>query len=268
VKRRRFFAAAGAAAACGLAPGLARGVVAGRGGFFAKMADFDVSHAGDVWLTGARRELLRTVVARLGRVQRTVGFGNFGILGFDEMLKVARSYASVGAFTPSELEFMERLFFAEASVLGFHGRKVTSRLTDVPRAGDLVRVSGSPARLFGGDPSETFRRIRALVGPELILTSGVRAVVKQFHLFLRKADRAGGNLSLASRSLAPPGYSYHGVGDFDVGQRGLGSRNFTADFAATQVHARLVSLGYVRLRYPRDNLLGVRFEPWHIRVVG
>ena len=42
---------------------------------------------------------------------------------------------------------------------------------------------------------------------DLVLTTGVRGVVKQFYLFLRKADRANGNLSLASRSLAPPGYS-------------------------------------------------------------
>ncbi len=55
----------------------------------------------------------------------------------------------------------------------------------------------------------------------MYLTSGVRGVAKQFILFLAKAEANGGNLSLASRSLAPPGYSYHGVGDFDVGEKDL-----------------------------------------------
>jgi D-alanyl-D-alanine carboxypeptidase len=28
----------------------------------------------------------------------------------------------------------------------------------------------------------------------------------------------------------------------------------------------LVELGYINMRYPEDNLLGVRYEPWHIKV--
>ena len=265
MKRRGFLLAA---AATTLAPGIARAGMSGGAGYFAKMAAFDSSHGGDIWLTGGDRRLLAQVVARLDRVQSTVGFGNFGIIGFDEMLRIARGYSRVGAFSRTELEFMERVFFAEASSLGFYGRKVTAHLTDTPKARHIVRVPGSPARLFDGAPLATFRRMRERVGPELVLTSGVRGVVKQFHLFLRKAERSGGNLSLASRSLAPPGYSYHGVGDFDVGQRGLGRSNFTGAFADTRVYARLVDLGYVRLRYPAQNLLGVRYEPWHIRVVG
>jgi LAS superfamily LD-carboxypeptidase LdcB len=91
-------------------------------------------------------------------------------------------------------------------------------------------------------------------------------VVKQMQLFVSKADRADGNLSLASRSLAPPGYSFHGVGDFDVGIKGWGARNFTDDFATTDEFKKLLDLGYIDIRYPADNRLGVRFEPWHIKV--
>lgn len=261
--RRRAFLAAAAA----LAPGAAGAAMPGGASYFAKMAAFDAPAPADVRLAPNDRALLADVVARLARVQSTVGFGNFGVMGFDYMLKIARGYVSVGAFTRHELLFLERVFFTEASLLGFHGRKVVTRLTHAPPGRELERLRGSPAWLFRGAPADTFLRMRAQVGPELVLTSGVRGVVKQFHLFLRKADRAGGNLSLASRSLAPPGYSYHGVGDFDVGQRGFGRRNFTADFATTPVHARLAELGYLRIRYPRDNLLGVRYEPWHIRVV-
>ena len=85
-------------------------------------------------------------------------------------------------------------------------------------------------------------------------------------LFLNKAYKSNGNLSVASRSLAPPGYSYHGVGDFDVGQVGFGADNFTARFTSTEVFKKLENLGYINLRYQKDNLLGVRFEPWHIKV--
>ena len=265
MKRRTFLAAAAAAAL----PAAARaGGPPGGAAYVARMAAFDRGHAGDVRLAAADRALLAAVVRRLERVQATVGHGNFGLLGFDEMIAVARGHASVGAFSRHELAFLERIFFAEARELGFYGRKVVRRLTDRPRARRIARVPGTGSRLFQGPSAETFARMRAKVGEDLVLTSGVRGVVKQFHLFLRKAAVSDGNLSLASRSLAPPGYSYHGVGDFDVGACGLGARNFTADFADTAVFRCLVELGYARIRYPRGNLLGVRYEPWHIRVVG
>lgn len=91
--------------------------------------------------------------------------------------------------------------------------------------------------------------------------------MKQFLLFLNKAYKNNGNLSLASRSLAPTGYSFHGIGDFDVGQAGLGAKNFTDQFTKTEVYRRLGELGYLKLRYPDENLEGVRFEPWHIKIV-
>lgn len=242
-------------------------LAAGTDGYAARMKDFDASHDSDVWLDENGARLLPQVVRRLAHIQRTVGFGNFGVLSFDAMIKTARSYSSIGRFPRQELAFFEQVFFAEASEYGFLGRKVVERLTDNPRRRKMRSVRGTGHRLFHGEAIAYYRRMRRDVGRELVLTSGVRGVVKQFHLFLRKAESAGGNLSLASRSLAPPGYSFHGVGDFDVGMRGLGAGNFTAAFASTPVFARLVDLGYGQLRYPADNMLGVRYEPWHIRVV-
>lgn len=266
---RRQFLHANAALATMLTSGALRPAAARTpdAGYAAKMARFDEHHLADVWLEPPERAVLKRTVARLGRVQRTIGFGNFGVVSFDETLKVARSYASVEAFRADELALMEALFFREASVYGFHGRKVVGRLTDNPRRRRMRAVRGTGHRLFRGDAEALYARLRRRVGRDLVLTSGVRGVVKQFHLFLRKAERADGNLSLASRSLAPPGYSFHGVGDFDVGQRGLGAANFTAEFARTRVYRRLVELGHIQLRYPAGNLLGVRFEPWHMKVV-
>ena len=85
--------------------------------------------------------------------------------------------------------------------------------------------------------------------------------------FWPRQSRRKGICPLASRSLAPPGHSFHGVGDFDVGKVGLGASNFTDVFAETAEFQQLVDLGYVSMRYPKDNQLGVRYEPWHVKVV-
>ena len=74
------------------------------------------------------------------------------------------------------------------------------------------------------------------------------------------------NVSLVSRSLAPPACSFHGMGDFDVGSLRLGAENFTHAFAYSQAFRRMQTLNYVELRYPDNNRLGVRYEPWHVKV--
>ena len=53
---------------------------------------------------------------------------------------------------------------------------------------------------------------------------------------------------------------------FPIVQVGFGKGNFTERFVTTDVCHRLTQLEYIDLRYPRDNLLGVRFDPWHIKV--
>ena len=111
-----------------------------------------------------------------------------------------------------------------------------------------------------------YRKLQSDLSGKVVLTSGIRNIVKQTHLFLAKTIQSEGNLSRASRSLAPPGHSFHGIGDFDVGKIGFGSRNFTEQFAQTEEFSRLVELGYINMRYPEGNLLGVRYEPWHIKV--
>lgn len=132
---------------------------------------------------------------------------------------------------------------------------------------DTIKLTGTGHYVFKGEPLKMYNKIRRDVGPSVVLTSGIRGVVKQIYLFLAKAIKTKGNLSQASRSLAPPGHSYHGVGDFDVGKVGLGASNFTSKFATTAEYKRLRELGYVLIRYTETNPYGVRFEPWHIKVV-
>ncbi len=254
------------ALATSLVPEPASALVQPSERYFRKMSSFDDPHPMDVMARKEDFQLLRMTLRRIKRVQKLVGYGNFNLLNFDDMLKVARSYTSVERFTRAELAFLEKLFYVDASTYGFYGTKVLRNLTDNVDRKITARVRGTGQRIFSGRALERYERIKRAVGPDLVLTSGVRSIVKQLYLFMRKAERAEGNLSLASRSLAPPGYSFHAIGDFDVGKRGLGGANFTDAFARTDVYRRLVDLGFVEMRYPQRNLFGVRFEPWHIRV--
>lgn len=231
-----------------------------------KMRHYNESFVDDVVLGEKNRRILRDLVARLERLQRTVGYGNFYLLGFDDARRFARNYSRVGDFTADEETFLERLFYEDAGKYGFFGSKPLESLTaDIPRR-EVSKIPRTGNYLYRGKPERIYKVLREQVGDDVVLTSGVRSVMKQFLLFLKKADKHDGNLSLASRSLAPPGYSFHGIGDFDVGKRGFGVANFTERFTETDVFQRLEELGYVRLRYPRNNMLGVRFEPWHIKI--
>ncbi|MCP4766194.1 MAG: peptidase M15 [Gammaproteobacteria bacterium] len=221
----------------------------------------------DVILSPAQRIAFDSALARLRRLQKYVGHGNFNIIGWDQSLKIARSRDALGAFTHSELELIEELFFTDAKTLGFYGDKVVATLSASIAKRDIVKIPRSGHFLFKGSSTATFDKIRSDLGDSVVLTSGIRSVVKQIYLFMNKAEQVDGNLSLASFSLAPPGHSYHAVGDFDVGKKGFGRKNFSEAFAQTDEFKRLIDLGYLDIRYPQENPFGVRYEPWHIKVV-
>jgi len=221
----------------------------------------------EVVLSPVQRIAFNSALARLRRLQNYVGYGNFNIIGWDESLKLAQERDAVGAFTQNELELIEQLFFTNAETLGFYGDKVVSTLSATIVQRDIEKIPGSGHFLFKGDSIATYNRIRLDLGDSVILTSGIRSVVKQIYLFMNKAEQVDGNLSLASYSLAPPGHSYHAVGDFDVGKKGFGRRNFSEAFAHTDEFKRLIDLGYLNIRYPEQNPFGVRYEPWHIKIV-
>jgi hypothetical protein len=231
-----------------------------------KMRNFNEPHRNDIKLDSEEFKILESTLKKMRYLQQFIGHGNFSLLGFDEGLRFAKSYSQVERFSRNELRFMEKIFYDDAELYGFFGRKPLKNLTDQIHKKDVIKVPHSGNYLFRGLPIETFKRIRKEAGDDVILTSGIRGMMKQFLLFLNKAYKSNGNLSLASRSLAPPGYSYHSTGDFDVGQVGLGEVNFTKRFTTTGVFRKLSSLGYLTLRYPQNNSLGVRYEPWHVKV--
>lgn len=234
--------------------------------YLTKIRHPDNSHKNDIILDPEHSQLLWSVVERLGKIQETVGHGNFAVLGFDDALLAARQYAQIGRFTRHELDFLEMIYHRDAREYGFNGEKVIASLSQTIGRRDVYKVPYSGHHLFMGESLEKYEKVRMDLGEALVLTSGIRGIIKQFYLFLIKAQRHEGNLSLASRSLAPPGYSYHATGDFDVGQKGLGNDNFSEKFTSTPVFKRLEKKGFVECRYTRDNLLGVRYEPWHIKL--
>jgi len=231
-----------------------------------KVRNPDSPHLDDIILDDAHRPLLADVVQRLTRLCQNVGMGHFSTLGFDEALVIAQRHPSVGSFTNAELTFFEMIYSRDARDYGFFGLKQAEAIRQVISEEGIIKIPQSGNYLFKGDSLEKYTKIKNDLGEDVILTSGIRGIIKQFFLFLSKAQRHGGNLSLASRSLAPPGYSYHATGDFDIGQKGLGEGNFTELFTTTPVYKRLSEQGFVDYRYWRDNMLGVRYEPWHIRL--
>lgn len=238
-----------------------------KGTAIAGQSDFTTDTQGNVFLSPAEYRLLCTLTQRLARLQVSAGHGNFALMDFDAALTHARYDAHIGLFTRAEIDFMEKMFYQDARLYGFMGKKPLQQITDSVQEQAFVKIPKTGNFIFTGRSLETYRKMSSDVGNELILTSGIRGIPKQFYLFFRKAVRTKGNLSLASRSLAPPGYSFHGISDFDVGSVRLGSDNFTRLFTRTDVFKKLQGLDYVHLRYTERNDLGVRFEPWHIKVI-
>ncbi len=234
--------------------------------YLEKMRNFDRPHPDDICVAAGELPLLHECAEHLGRLEAVVGYGFFHLLGFDDALNYGRNYSRVGAFTRPEIAFMEKIFYTDARSYGFLDDKPLKNLTHAVSRSKVVRIAATGNYLHRGASFETYQRIRKSIGDRVVLTSGVRGIMKQFRLFLSRASHGDGNLSLASRQIAPPGYSYHGLNDFDVGQAGFGDLNFTDRFTTTDAYYRMADLGYLNLRYPRDNLLGVRYEPWHIMV--
>lgn len=221
---------------------------------------------GDIIAKTSTLTLIKSLYARISRVQKTIGYGHFNTLNFDEMLYIGRNYPKVGNFTQEEIDYCEELFYEKATTYGFYGTKVITDITHAIHKNDIKKISCTGHYLFKGEAIVKYEKIVQEMGNKVVLTSGVRNVVKQIYLFLNKTLQTGGNLSIASRSLAPAGYSYHGVSDFDIGKVGFGARNFTSEFARTFEYQKLTELGYIDIRYPKNNPYGVRFEPWHIKV--
>jgi zinc D-Ala-D-Ala carboxypeptidase len=203
---------------------------------------------------------------RLKRLRRYVGYANFNIISFDQAIYYARNYSAIGEFTQNEIALVEKLFYAEPTQFGFYGNKTVQNITQTISQKDIYKVPHSGHFVFKGKPLEDYNRICKDVD-NIVLTSGIRNVVKQLSLYISKLKSLNGDLSQASSIIAPPAYTYHAISDFDIGKKGWGDKNFTADFAKTKEFEKMIKLNYISIRYTPNNKDGVRFEPWHVKVI-
>lgn len=221
----------------------------------------------DIWLREDQKIVFESVIRKLGMVERTMGYANFNLASFDETLKIAKSFPKIGAFSLPEIAYIEEVFYTDPSIYGFYGKRTIENLTDVINEKEVIKIDGTGHFVYRGHSQELLARIMKDIGKTIILTSGIRGSMKQLSLHLEKIKSENGNITSASRSLVPPAYSYHSVGDFDVGKKGWGHQNFTANFARTEEFWNLQKLSYVSMRYTVGNGDGVRFEPWHVKIV-
>lgn len=220
----------------------------------------------EVYLNHHDVRILKSLKYRLKQVRKYVGYGHFNYISFDEMLFYGRNYHSIGRFSKEELDLIDKLFYSNPNEYGFYGDKTITKITNRVSTKDIIKIPYSGHYLFKGKPVEDYHNIIKDVNSNLILTSGIRNVIKQLYLYVSKIDRCNGNISKASRSIAPPSYSYHTISDFDVGKKGWGYKNFTSAFSKTEEYKEIRKLDYVGIRYFVNNKDGVRFEPWHIKV--
>ena len=226
-----------------------------------------IADTNDIYLSKDEWELLVSVNSRLKRVQAHVGFANFNLISFAETLFYARNYYRIGTFTKEELNLIDKLFQEDQNRYGFYGVKTCSNIYNEISRKEVEKIPYTGHFLFKGKAKEDYENLKKDIGDTLILTSGVRNVVKQLSLYVNKIYNCRGNITKASKSIAPPAYSYHTISDFDVGRKGWGYKNFTADFASTNEFNKMIELDYIGMRYNMNNADGVRFEPWHVEVI-
>ncbi len=230
------------------------------------LASVAEAKSSDIILNNKEKMLVISTEKKIKKVRRYVGFGNFNIISFDDMIKISKRVKGRNAFTKNELALMDRFFYEDPTKYGFYGERTCEKISKVISKKDVIKIPKTGHYLYRGTSKKNYEKILQDVGKSLILTSGVRGVPKQMSLYLGKIVSCDGNISLASNSIAPPGYSYHSIGDFDVGKIGWGHKNFTASFARTEEFWKLTKLPYISMRYTINNLYGVRFEPWHVKI--
>ncbi len=221
----------------------------------------------DIFLSALEYKSLISMNKKLTKVKHHIGYANFNLVSYSEVLKVVKHNSKIGEFNFDELSIIDRLFNENPSKYGFFGERTCYDINNKISKKDVIKIPRTGHYIFKGTPTQDYKRIIGDIGDTLYLTSGVRNVMKQLNLYSNKLIKLNGNITQASRDIAPPSYSFHSIGDFDVGKMGLGAKNFTSAFAKTQEFTKMKKLDYIEMRYTHNNSDGVRFEPWHVKII-
>ncbi|MDA7818332.1 M15 family metallopeptidase [Sulfurimonas sp.] len=233
----------------------------------ATVASGSALESSDMFLSQNEYKSLISLDLKLRQIKRYVGFGNFNLLSYEDSLKIAARVPKIGRFTKEEIELTYKFFYENPSKYGFYGERTCFNINNKISKKDVVKIPHSGHYIFKGKSTHDYNRIISDIGDTLYLTSGVRNVVKQLSLYCSKLKSLKGNMTQASLDIAPPSHSFHTIGDFDVGKMGLGGKNFTSAFAKTKEFHQMTQLEYIHIRYSPNNLDGVRYEPWHVKIV-
>jgi zinc D-Ala-D-Ala carboxypeptidase len=109
-------------------------------------------------------------------------------------------------------------------------------------------------------------------GVELVPLSGFRTVEEQNSLFFDVKAQRGEVAAKRAAVSAPPGYSEHHTGyAVDLGDGDAPNADLQFDFDQTAAYKWLkenAAFYSFELSFPKDNPMGVSYEPWHWRFVG
>ena len=144
-----------------------------------------------------------------------------------------------------------------------------------PNSDDLVKVADFYGReefllRTTADAFSLMKSDAKVNGVDLTLISGFRSIAQQEKLFLNQVNRKGSK-EAAARSSAPPGYSEHHTGyAFDIGQGDDTDTFASYKFESTRAFSWLTNNAHkygFEMSFPKDNVQGIIYEPWHWRYV-
>ncbi|GBE90706.1 M15 family metallopeptidase [Nostoc cycadae] len=109
-------------------------------------------------------------------------------------------------------------------------------------------------------------------GVILVPISAFRSVKEQEQLFFDIGAQRNQTPAQRASLSAPPGHSEHHTGyAADIGDGASPATNLQADFDKTKafgwLQANAARFGF-EMSFPKDNVQGVSYEPWHWRFVG
>ncbi len=109
-------------------------------------------------------------------------------------------------------------------------------------------------------------------GVNLTVISAFRSVKEQEQLFFGVGAQRNQTPAQRAALSAPPGYSEHHTGyALDIGDGNVPATNLSANFEKTKAYEWLTQNAAkfsFELSFPKDNIQGVSYEPWHWRFVG
>lgn len=220
-------------------------------------------------ISSGDKKLIALVLAKIREKKKT---GKLRIFGFESLYRL---------LDKNEINLIKKLLLIEPLKYGFKGKYLG--LAGVPN--DLVAIRTQKYKFEGktkstGEqylPKQVFLAYKKLnsalykdTGKKLLVGSGYRSPAYQVITFLWHLNFHKFNFNKTIKRVAIPGYSEHGFArwqaiDF-MTDDGIPTVHKPADFAKTVEYKWLLEnanrFGFYQ-SYPRNNKLGVAFEPWH-----